>query len=167
MTESTTTPTRRRSLVSSLGSYGEVARRLVLPLCDGPVRAAPFTREVHEVGFLQNGVIHWSERRLTRRGLFRFLKLAALLTDPTIIHVDRERWMVLYRQNVEAAALAARLGVRFSRAETAGDRAYVRLGLSRWQPEMTDENRRLTRRVLAWTRTGTPSGRTRSRTSRP
>jgi hypothetical protein len=106
----------------------------------------------HETGWTSFGmnVIHWRDRRPTRRGLRRFLLLAVvalrLRSEPP--------WLDVYLRNVRAQEIASDyFGIRFSRAESAADRAKVRLGLSR-KPiyYLNDEERQLIRRVREWSR---------------
>lgn len=75
-------------------------------------------------GTLFLGVLHWRERRVTRRGLRQFLLLVARRdreADPGYLNERRFRWLYLYLDEMAANDLAGRLGVRFpvafSRAE--------------------------------------------------
>ena len=141
---------------ASYKSYSEIIRTLDdLTLCRGGCRANGWTdRLTHRSGYatINARVIHWQERRPTRRGLRNFLKLAAVAG----IWPSSERWIDLYAQNVRAQQLAKRFGVRFPRAWSATDRARIRLWMARWTPSELNrefpEQRQLIRRIERWAR---------------
>lgn len=149
MSASRTRTTRRRSF-ASLGGYSGIAQRLGTKPCDcgswvtrtGRQRYQLFN---HEAGFTsyRMAVIHWRDRPVTRRGIYRFLKLVA----QTRIRPFKERGLLLFEINIEANALARQLGIRFPRAFADHDRARVRLWLGR-----TDLAPDLRRRIAAWAR---------------
>lgn len=61
-------------------------------------------------------VLHWSDRRVTRRGLRRFLLLVAKRKRelaPAYLNDPKLGWFHLYDDNREADKMAAKLGVRF------------------------------------------------------
>jgi hypothetical protein len=151
VTASTTTQAGRRNSLNSW-TYSDVASQLGIALCGtGSCRGIGN----HEQGWTAYGmtVIHWRDRRMTRPGLRRFLKLVA--TAQTIRMRD-ERFVRLWSQNVAADHLARRLGVRFPRSLADPDRAKVRLWLAKFRNDHPDrespEQRELVRRIQPWTR---------------
>lgn len=148
--ELTTTPTRRRSFASSGLTYDEAARQLGLRLCSGCDQT--YVRAKHEDGWFERhpgwdpaGVIHWSSTRVTRRGLYRFLRVAGQLLYPGI---DREpRWLALYYTDWHARRLARRFRVRIPAEYGAREKARVRLDLALG---VDPEKRHMLRRVQEW-----------------
>ena len=93
-------------------TYRYMARILRVPLCDG---ACGIEERLHDKGVYFLGVLHWHERRFTRRGAKRFLSLVARerresssewLNDPKF------EWMYVYNDAVMAQAYARQLGFR-------------------------------------------------------
>jgi hypothetical protein len=103
-------------------SYQEIADRYGVELC------TDCALNVHERGHVEpgRGRIHWQERRRTRGGLRRFLLLVAAV----VLHRDGEdggsqaEW--IWATNSWAYHAARSMGVQFSRALSADDRARVR-----------------------------------------
>lgn len=138
-------------------TYREIVDRLGLPgVCFGGCGIPAWK---HRQGRLFLGVIHWNDRQVKRRGLRRFLLLAARRqreTDPgtddsapTRGYLGQPRkfgWLYLYLDETQANAWAAMLGYRFpaaySRVERARAMALLR-GRSRSHPA-----------VYAWARRG-------------
>ena len=153
MTESTTAQAGERSFASSR-TYSGVASQLGIALCgDGWPRNRIGN---HEAGWTAYGmtIIHWNERRVTKRGLLRFLKLVAKAQMESA-H-QGERFVVLYWQNVEAYRLARLIGIRLPRSLADPDRAKARLWLARFRNNPLDrefpEQRDLMRRIRRWSR---------------
>ena len=151
---STTERTRRRSFASSGLSYGRVARELGLRFCDGSADC-PWYGTDHKRGLAVGRTIHWHPtKRVTRRGLYRFLKLAALLLFPE--DAREERWYTLYLRDHHTRWLGTRFGVRFPREYADRDRARARLDLERVRLDYTytefHEQRTIIRRVSTWAR---------------
>ena len=153
MIESTTSLTPRRSS-ASWRSYSEIAQQLGLALCGCGLEYQPIGN--HEDGWTAFGmtVIHWRERRVTRRGLRSFLKLVAKATSK--FGTYGETWETLYYQNLRAQELARQFSVRFPRTWSATDRARIRLSLDKITPSQMasefPEGRVFIRRVREWAR---------------
>ena len=94
-------------IVPSTGSY-----------CRGPD---------HEVGEAENGTVHWRDRRVSRTGLHRFLRLVARAKYPEVHSSDL--WRQIYRENVALTRLAAQIHVRIPREASLLDRAIVKAAL--------------------------------------
>jgi hypothetical protein len=113
-------------------TYDEVAKQLEVELCPGgdgcwweTVAITTPARATHRTGFVDGkGVVHWRPRGVSRPGLRNFLKLVAAAKHPEL----REMSMAarLWRMNVIANELAAKLHVRIARHYSDLDRAYVR-----------------------------------------
>lgn len=70
-------------------------------------------------------VIHWSDRRMSRRALRRFLLLVARrerMHDPYYLNDPKYNWQYLHIDNTEAGRLAATLGIRLPAALSRNDR---------------------------------------------
>jgi len=146
---STTTPPRRRSFASSGLSYWRVAEELGVRLCSG-LDHCPWYKGQHRSGMAFNNEIHWTPRRMTRRGLYRFLLLVAQARVGTGENFER-----LY----DACQLTKRygqlFGVRFPHEYSARERARARLWLEAWRRSgQTDAytDRAHIRRIRAWAR---------------
>ena len=166
---STTGPTRRRSFASSGLTYEQVARELGLRLCTGCMEGHWATNAArmidmvakserrHQSGWVSirplSDEVHWSRDRMTRRGLYQFLRLASYLLYPNDT-VHQERWLALYRQDQHARRLARRFRVRIPAEYGKREKARVRLDLTKIGPLDTEfpEQRQLIRRVQAWAR---------------
>lgn len=89
-------------------------------------------------------ILHWRERRVTRRGLRRFLLLAARrkrLADESYLNDDRKfGYAYLYWDARQADLWAAELGIRFPVAFSRSERLRCLLaaprGLARRNPAM-------------------------------
>ena len=86
------------------------------------------------------GVLHFSDRRMSRRGLRHFLLFVARrerLASPDFLNDDRRYFgLYLYLDEMKANAWAAQLGVRFPISYSLPERRVVALmpGLSRRHP---------------------------------
>lgn len=90
---------------------------------------------------------------MTRRGLYKFLKLASFLLYPKDT-VYQERWLALYNADWHARRLARKLRVRIPSEYGRREKARVRLDLAKLGPLDTEfpEQRQLIRRVQTWSR---------------
>jgi hypothetical protein len=106
-----------------------IADRLSVTLCAGiDPRSGAYCRQGdHEAGWAEPGVVHWRDRRVSRAGLHRFLRLVVRATHRNVQSPDL--WRQVYRENVEVARQAARLHVRIPREATLMDRAIVKAAL--------------------------------------
>jgi hypothetical protein len=97
-------------------TYADVVRKLGWPkrVCLG---GCSITVRSHRAGFIDPfNVLHWQERRVTRRGLRKFFLLLARRNreaDPTYLNERRFAWLYLYLDEQYANALGQVLGVRF------------------------------------------------------
>lgn len=109
----------------TLPTYANVAVALDIKRCRGvhPL-TSEYDRETidHEGGFVDwRGYVHWSDRKTTRAGLYRFLKL----TTPPLEGPD-VRWIRLYVQSLHAYELGLKIGIRFMADDGVGaDKAAV------------------------------------------
>jgi hypothetical protein len=80
----------------------------------------------HRLGIIDPfGVIHWRERRMSRRALRNFLLLVAKrdrLANPEFLNLPDVDWSHPYFDNIEVGRLAARLGIRLPAALSSNDR---------------------------------------------
>lgn len=83
----------------------------------------------HHKGWARRSTVHWSDRRMTKAGLRRYLMLVAsqLLFD----FQNLPTWDRLYRANVWAAKAAKQLHVRIPFRLSEIDRARVRWLISK------------------------------------
>ena len=109
-------------------SYPALAGELGLECCSGVRRTGFYCRGFdHRAGSAEAGCIHLVDIRVTKPGLARFLKLAAIAQDPDLN--EEVPWRRVYLLYVRSRQLAGRLRVRMPPKEVyAHDRAFVRAG---------------------------------------
>jgi hypothetical protein len=93
-------------------TYREMATQLKTPFCDG---GCGMNDELHEQGLVFLNVLHWSERRFTRRGAKNFLVLIAKhkrLSDPEFLNIEKFDWLYIHNDAVMAQAWAKMFGFR-------------------------------------------------------
>lgn len=130
-------------------TYPEIAAEHGLRLCSSACDLAATLAIDHEKGWpAYNDVIHWRDRRVTRRGLYRFLKLVVVAKmGLQQMRGGPERTWLMATGSFD---LALSLGIRFSREILADDRALVRSWMATgWGQNMDDETRR---KVARWAR---------------
>jgi hypothetical protein len=125
-------------------TYEQVAARYGVPLCSRCKLGHTKHRDGTTV--LESGMLHWAPRRLTRPGLWNFLKLVA--DQRWGIH-GRRQIERLWMANTMAYEFGLELGVRFPREYAATDRARVRALLAVTKPALDPETRR---RIVRWAR---------------
>jgi hypothetical protein len=98
-----------------------MAAEFKVPFCDGSFRAGPLTikcplpEQAHRHGEVTLDILHWTERRFTRRGAKNFLMLIARqkrLLDPEFLNIPEYDWMYEYNDSVMAQRMAGQLGFR-------------------------------------------------------
>ncbi len=97
-------------------TFSEMAARLDVPFCGGGCGIASWVRD-HDAGFVDPfNVVHWRERRFTRRGAKNFLVLVARwerMNDPEMLNdLDIYDWWYPHHDSVRAQAMAGQLGFR-------------------------------------------------------
>jgi hypothetical protein len=93
-------------------TYREMAAALKVPFCDG---GCGLVDSAHQRGVFFIGVLHWRERRFTRRGAKNFLSLIAYdrrLHDPEFLNIPEFDWLYLYNDAVVTQGLAMSFGFR-------------------------------------------------------
>jgi hypothetical protein len=110
-------------------NYQRTAGDLGVSLCFGidPKTGSYCRGRDHEVGEAEYGLVHWRDRRVSRTGLHRFLRLVARALDPSVQSPDL--WRQVYRENVAIVELAHQLHVRIPREASLMDRAIVKAAL--------------------------------------
>lgn len=98
-----------------MSSYEQVVAKLGWPkrVCLG---GCGVTTRSHRTGFIFLDVVHFEERRVTRKGLRRFFLLLARRNreaDPTYLNDPQLGWYHLWADEQYANALAQVIGVRF------------------------------------------------------
>jgi hypothetical protein len=104
-------------------SYRKMSLILGVPFCAG---GCGIDERRHRAGTLFMGVIHWSERRFSRRGARNFLLLAARRereADPEFLNAPHLRFYHVWWDAQRAAELAATLHFRFPAEASLRDRA--------------------------------------------
>jgi hypothetical protein len=154
--ESTTEPTPSRSFGNSGLTYSQVARELGIAWCLGCDQWKTNHGEGSTTIFpLNEAMIHWTDRKMTRRGLYRFLLLSAPLVEPSMVSGNRD-WLNLYFACKAVLRMSAMLNVRFPRSYSSTSRARVRLWLKRdlrdTQIVLTTEEKAFIRRIQLWAR---------------
>jgi hypothetical protein len=101
--------------------YPDIARKLGMSWCGN----CPIGNHTHGWADISNGVIHWADRRVERRGLRLFLKLGASIVYSH--NRGQPEWRMLYEQNAWAFQIAlAAFRVRLNRSYADNDRARAR-----------------------------------------
>jgi len=93
-------------------TYRQMAKALYVPFCAG--ECGIVTRS-HEQGFVFLDVVHWAERRFTRRGAKNFLMLVARrrrLLDPEFLNIPEYDWIYEHLDSTMAQRMAHGLGFR-------------------------------------------------------
>ena len=109
-------------------TYEDVAASLSLVLCS----SCSLSDARHRSGYANNNTVHWAPRRLERRGLRRFLKLAARLRLHR--YDEASPAMKIYLENAWATKAGAALRVRFPHSLSSEDRLHVLWLASRGDP---------------------------------
>lgn len=136
-------------------TYEQVAKDLDVAWCQGAgalgrpclYEGNPKFETYHRFGKAQvnRGIVHWTDRRLHRPGLYNFLKLVGSCRKNH--NRGQPTWQQIYERNVWATAAARSLGIRVRRAWTVEDRARVRwLTLNAASNELLEKARRWARR---------------------
>ena len=99
-------------------TYEDVAAALSVRICFEDAD------EAHLRGFVGGNTVHWTPRRMTRRGLRNFLMLVAEIR--VLRFAERNRAMRIYAANAWATKAAAGLHIRLPRSYAHADRVYMR-----------------------------------------
>lgn len=110
-------------------TYDQAAKRLEVPWCDGGCGLS-ITR--HKTGCIDPfGVIHFTNRKPTKRGYARFLTLVARMDREAdgeyLNRIDLYDWFYCYIDSVNAARMAKQLGFRLPASIFEREREMVRL----------------------------------------
>lgn len=97
--------------------YPQVAYALGFELCGDKCRKPELN---HAKGALIGSTLHWTDRRVTKPGLRRFLLLAA-----SHDYYNLPRWEMIWRRNQWAWRAASKLQIRLPSRYADGDRAIV------------------------------------------
>jgi len=113
--------------------YSDMAAKLKVPFCPG---GCGIPDQVHDQGLYFLGVLHWRDRRFTRRGAKHFLMLIAKarrLSDPEFLNIEGFDWMYIHNDAVMAQAMAGTFGFRIPARLFDIDRMRcARLAMKRW-----------------------------------
>jgi hypothetical protein len=94
-------------------TFTELANRLEVKWCSG---GCGLSTTKHREGCIDPfGVIHFAERRFTRRSARNFLILVARMdreSDPGFLNIDLYDWFYVYLDSVDAARMAKAAGFR-------------------------------------------------------
>lgn len=112
----------------SLPDYDVISRQLKLTRCRGIQPTGQTCFLDHEKGTTEirgagERVVHWSDRKTTRRGLRTFLLLVSNFEMPVEM---KERWKQIVWSNQWAVRMALLLGIRLPADLADHDRATVR-----------------------------------------
>jgi len=106
-------------------TYAEMARRIGVGYCEGPCDWGDSER--HQKGGVARGSVHWHRDRITRPGVYVFLKLCGNI----VLGHDRDTpiWKSTYEQSAYASAEARRFGIVIPSEVMTSDRLRVRASL--------------------------------------
>ena len=126
----------------------EIAARIGEPVCTG---GCGLSARRHRDGIIDPfGIVHFGERKFSRRSLRNLLLLVARArreADPEYLNIDLYDWLYLYLDSVTAANLARTLGVVIP-ARLWDDRRALCLNLARQRGVRLGAIRN--RRVYQW-----------------
>lgn len=91
-------------------TVAEMARRLDIAWCGGGCGLSEYR---HRRGVMFMGVVHYAERRFTRRGAKALLMLVARMrreADPGYLNIAEWDWWYVWHDATEASRLARTLG---------------------------------------------------------
>lgn len=136
-------------------NYAEVAATIDIDWCPGPGAISRLGSRClapnrnHQRGYADIGrrCVHWTDRKVLKRGLRRFLMLAAACQ----LHHNRAqpKWQQIYEQSTWASRQAfTKLHKVLPRKDSNEDRARVRWLLHQ---DRTVKPTRLFKKVYAWT----------------
>lgn len=129
-------------------TWAEVFERLGVTRCGG----CPQFADYHRHGYMVGNVMHWSDRRVTRPGLYKLLRKIAWGQNTILQRFPL--WQQVYLLNQEVLELAKRAGVRLPRPTFDLDRARLRFALSEYtaadQRRMTPSEQREFRAARRW-----------------
>lgn len=113
-------------------TYADVAAAFNVKLCGG---CDSFTPAQHQEGEARANTVHWTPRRLERRGLRRFLtKVAGIRVLNYNLY---SKPMQIYMANAWTTSAAAALHIRFPRSYARNDRLLARGLVVRHGDELT------------------------------
>jgi hypothetical protein len=93
-------------------TYRQMAASMMVPMCAG---SCGITTRSHEQGFVFLDILHWRERKFTRRGGKNFLMLIAKwqrLLNPEYLNDPEHDWYYEWSDSVAAQSMAGDLGFR-------------------------------------------------------
>ena len=99
-------------------TYPQIANTLGFELCGDGCKRPEYN---HAKGTLRGSTLHWTDRRVTKPGLRRFIMLAASHD----IYGKNPRWWIIWQRNVWTTQAAAKLKVRLPARYADNDRAKV------------------------------------------
>lgn len=106
----------------------EMAARLEVPTCTG---GCGLSRTRHRTGCIFMGVVHFAERRFSRRAAKNYLMLVARMDREAdgeyLNRIDLYDWFYVYVDSVTAARMAKQLGFRLPASIFEREREMVRL----------------------------------------
>ena len=112
--------------------YQEIASRVNVSLCEGPCDWGSFNR--HVSGGVYNATVHWRRERVTRAGIYDFLKLCSRAEHPLS---DLPFYEQVWAHSTYATRTARSLGIVVPSIMTRQDRLQVR---SQLPPEIPSSN---------------------------
>lgn len=101
--------------------YADMARELGIQMCAGPCDWGDERR--HEKGGVYDATVHWYRARMTRAGIYDFLKLCSTAEDP---YRDRPMYEQVYKHSAWATYKARKMGLVIPSIVTKYDRLRVR-----------------------------------------
>jgi hypothetical protein len=107
-------------------TYAKMANDLSIPLCEDPCDWGDEYR--HQKGGVFSGVVHWRRDRVTRAGIYEFLKLCAVVTHPENKSLDISSQ--IYLNSMWATKTARTMRIVIPSVVTRYDRLRVRSLLS-------------------------------------
>jgi len=100
-------------------TYEKMANDLSISLCGGPCDWGDEAR--HQKGGVFTGVVHWKRERITRSGIYEFLKLCWWVNNR-----GEPAWRAIYEQSTYATQTARSFGIVIPSLVTRYDRLRVR-----------------------------------------
>jgi len=131
-------------------TYDAISEHLKINRCRGRTSTGRRCDEKHD-GTITDGQLHWSDRRVTRAGIKRFLLLAARATVNEDPHSPT--WVTTWRRIMYARNWLAELGFRIGKDEWRLEKAQLRAQLAKdTSAPFNEDERDLRAKAMAWSR---------------
>jgi len=115
-----------------LPSFAMLSEELGIPWCHGILKTGHRCHRSHRPGSLADGVVHFTNRRVTRAGIRRFLFLGAM-AEVSLVGTD-EPWRRFYWANQIVTQWVKQVRIEMPRSATAPYKTQLKAMLASVEP---------------------------------